>query len=200
MGGVGMRVAAHLILAAITLMAVRAHAQQRATLIVNAKVIDGTGTPARDADVRIVDGRINAIGHWTRNADDRVIDARGLTLAPGFIDTHSHHDRGLLEHRDALAAVSQGITTIVAGQDGDSDFPLASFFARLDSAPPAINVASYVGHGTIRERVLGDDYKRVSTDAEVERMRQIVRQEMSAGALGLSTGLEYDPGIFSAPS
>ncbi|HJQ21527.1 MAG TPA: serine hydrolase [Gemmatimonadaceae bacterium] len=168
------------------------------TLIVNARVIDGTGTPARPAEVRIVGGKIEAIGHWARNPADRVIDAHGLTLAPGFIDTHSHHDRGLNEHRDALAVVSQGVTTIVAGQDGWSDFPLASFFSRLDSQPAAINVASYVGHGMLRSRVMGDDYRRVATDAEVARMRDLLREEMAAGALGLSTGLEYDPGIFSS--
>jgi N-acyl-D-amino-acid deacylase len=189
-----------LILAALLFQAAIAGAQSRATLIVNANVIDGTGAPARAAEVRIVDGKIYSTGHWDRNPNDRVIDAHGLTLAPGFIDTHSHHDRGLTEHRDALAAVSQGITTIVAGQDGASRLPLAKFFARLDSAPAAINVASYVGHGTIRERVMGKDFRRPATEAEVERMRQLVREEMAAGALGLSTGLEYDPGIFSSPS
>src|SRR5690348_6921686 len=172
-------------------------AQPPATLIVNANVIDGTGAPGRAADVRVVDGRIAAIGHWTRDPRDHVIDAHGLTLAPGFIDTHSHHDRGLLTHPDALGAASQGITTIVVGQDGESHFPLATYFARLDSTHVAINVASYIGHGTIRSRVMGDDYKRPATDAEVERMGQLVREEMAAGALGLSTGLEYDPGIFS---
>jgi N-acyl-D-amino-acid deacylase len=173
-------------------------AQRSATLIVNARVIDGTGAPSRAGDVRIAAGRITAVGHLTPGAGEAVIDAHGLTLAPGFIDTHSHHDGGLLEHRDAFAAVSQGVTTIVVGQDGESHFPLASWFARLDSTPPAINVASYIGHGTIRSRVMGDDYQRVASDSEVERMRQLVREEMSAGALGLSTGLEYDPGIFSS--
>jgi N-acyl-D-amino-acid deacylase len=188
------------IIAALAFVTSSVSGQSQATLIVNAKVIDGTGAPAREADVRIVDGKINAIGHWTRNPNDRVFDAHGLTLAPGFIDTHSHHDRGLLQHRDALGAVSQGITTIVVGQDGESRFPLAQFFAQLDSTPAALNVASYVGHGTIRSRVMGDDFQRVATDAEVARMRALVREEMSAGALGLSTGLEYDPGIYSAPS
>ena len=177
-----------------------AGAQQQATLIANARVIDGTGAPARPADVRIANGRILAVGRLTRGSADRVVDARGLTLAPGFIDTHSHHDRGLLQHLDALAAVSQGVTTIVVGQDGESHFPLASWFARLDSTPPAINVASYVGHGTIRSRVMGDDYQRVASDSEVDRMRQLLREEMTAGALGLSTGLEYDPGIYSSRS
>jgi len=130
------------ILAALAVVSSTAFGQSQATLIVNAKVIDGTGAPARAAEVRIVDGRVNAIGHWTRNPNDRVIDAHGLILAPGFIDTHSHHDRGLFEHRDALGAVSQGITTIVVGQDGESRFPLAQFFTRLDSNPTALNVAS----------------------------------------------------------
>src|SRR5205085_12528637 len=94
-----------LFVAALTLAGSTALAQPQATLIVNAKVIDGTGAAARAAEVRILNGRINAIGHWTRNPSDRVVDAHGLTLAPGFIDTHSHHDRGLLEHRDALATV-----------------------------------------------------------------------------------------------
>jgi N-acyl-D-amino-acid deacylase len=184
------------LLLALALSASAAHAQ--ATLIVNARVIDGTGTPARDADVRILNGRIDAVGHWTRNPSDRVVDAKGLTLAPGFIDTHSHHDRGLSTHRDALAVVSQGVTTIVAGQDGWSQYPLSDVFARFDSQPPAINFASYIGHGMLRSRVMGDDFKRVATDAEVARMRALAREEMAAGALGLSTGLEYDPGIYSS--
>jgi N-acyl-D-amino-acid deacylase len=169
-------------------------------LITNAMIIDGTGVPARRADVRIVDGKIDSIDPGkSSHPADRVVDARGLTLAPGFIDTHSHHDIGIFDHRDALAAVSQGVTTIVVGQDGGSTLPLASFFAQLASQPAAINIASYVGHGTVRRHVMGDDYKRVASEGEVARMKHLVREEMAAGALGLSTGLEYDPGIFSAP-
>ncbi|HTI63520.1 MAG TPA: D-aminoacylase, partial [Gemmatimonadaceae bacterium] len=189
-----------LFIPALALSAASAVAQTTPTLIVNARVLDGTGAPARPADVRIANGHIEALGRLTRRTGERVVDAHGLTIAPGFIDTHSHHDRGLLDHRDALAAVSQGITTIVVGQDGESHFPLAAYFARLDSTPAAINVASYIGHGTIRGRVMGDDFRRTATDSEVARMRTLVREEMSAGALGLSTGLEYDPGIYSAPS
>lgn len=185
----------------VALSGTSAGAQTPATLIQNAMVIDGTGAPAQRAEVRIVDGRIYSIGVF-RPIDprDRVIDAGGLTLAPGFIDTHSHHDRGIFANRDAVAAVSQGITTIVAGQDGSSRFPLARFFAQLDTQPAAINVASYVGHGTLRRRVMRNDYKRVASDAEIERMSVLLRQEMATGAFGLSTGLEYDPGIFSSPS
>jgi N-acyl-D-amino-acid deacylase len=171
----------------------------QAVVITNAIVVDGTGAPARQADVRIVDGKIDSIGRSGRiPPGNRVVDAHGLTLAPGFIDTHSHHDRGIFDHRDALAAVSQGVTTIVVGQDGGSELPLASFFARLDAQPAAVNIASYAGHGTLRRQVMGDDYKRVASESEVDRMKELLREEMAAGALGLSTGLEYDPGIFSA--
>src|SRR5688500_14446161 len=91
---------------------------QRPTFIHGASVIDGTGAPARVANVRIVEGRVGSVGSSPAQPGDSIIDARGLVLAPGFIDSHSHHDRGLLASRDALAAVSQGITTIVVGQDG----------------------------------------------------------------------------------
>ncbi|MHC1765196.1 MAG: amidohydrolase family protein [Verrucomicrobiia bacterium] len=169
-------------------------------MITNATVLDGGGTPAATLDVRIEKGRIIALGHLTATAFDQVIDAKGLTLVPGFIDAHSHHDEGLLQQRDALAAVSQGITTIVCGQDGASEFPLADYFARLEAQPAAVNVASYAGHATIRLRVMGDNFRRVATTTEVEQMVSLLSEEMAAGALGLSTGLEYDPGIWSATS
>src|SRR5215208_2609284 len=125
----------------VTFVPVHAGAQ---TLIRNAVLIDGTGSPSRRSDVRITGDRIVAVGQLTPAQGERVIDAGGLALAPGFIDTHSHHDRGLIEHRDALAMVSQGVTTIVVGQDGGG-VNLAAMFARLDSQPVAVNVASYAG-------------------------------------------------------
>ncbi len=172
----------------------------RRTLIVNAKVLDGTGAAPRQASVRIAGGRILAVGDLQPESADSVVDAAGLVLAPGFIDTHSHADRQIFTHRDALAAVSQGITTIVVGQDGGSADTLPAFFARLEQTPAAINVASYVGHGTIRDLVMGDDFRRHATPEEIRRMQELVRDGMRAGALGLSTGLEYDPGIYSDPS
>ena len=178
--------------------AVQRESQAPGTLIVNARVLDGTGAAARATSVRIVRDRIVGIGSLRRAPADHVVDAGGLILAPGFIDTHSHHDRGLLQRRDALALVSQGVTTIVVGQDGGSRTPLAEFFAQLQTSPAAVNVASYVGHGTVRSAVMGDDFRRGATVAEVARMREIVETEMRAGALGLSTGLEYDPGIYSS--
>jgi N-acyl-D-amino-acid deacylase len=168
-------------------------------LISNAILIDGTGAPGRQADVRMVGPKIVDVGRLSPTAADQVLDGGGLTLAPGFIDTHSHHDRGLVEQPNGLAAISQGITTIIVGQDGGSAFPLANFFERIAATPVSVNVASYVGHGTLRRQVLGADYRRASTELEIEKMRELLRKELQSGALGLSTGLEYDPGIYSAP-
>src|SRR6266542_1744967 len=168
-------------------------------LIRNSMVVDGTGTAPTRGAVRIVDGKIADVGDLQTRSGDAIVDAAGLTLAPGFIDTHSHHDRGLVDAPDALAAVSQGITTIVVGQDGSSALPLSEFFERLEKQPAAVNVASFVGHGTLRRQVLGADFKRRATADEISQMGALLRQEMEAGALGLSTGLEYDPGIYSDP-
>lgn len=168
-------------------------------LITGALVLDGTGAPARAADVLITGDTITRVGALDPLSGERRLDARGLVLTPGFIDTHSHADDELFDHPDALAAVSQGITTVVVGQDGGSPYPLADFFARFDRAPAAINVASYAGHGTLRKKVLGSDFRRPATRRETGRMETLLETEMAAGALGLATGLEYDPGIYSTP-
>jgi N-acyl-D-amino-acid deacylase len=167
-------------------------------VIVNARVIDGSGGPSRDVNVRIVGDRIATIGNFEPSAEDVLVDADGLVLAPGFIDVHSHHDAGLFETPGAQAAVSQGITTIVVGQDGDQQYLLAGFFAGLETSPAAINVASFAGHGTLRSRAMGEDYQRHATPEELAEMVDLLRTEMEAGALGFTTGLEYDPGSFSS--
>ncbi len=183
--------------AAALLPAAALGAQARPLVITNALVYDGSGGPAVQGGVRVVNGRITAVGAVTPVRGDSVVDAKGLALAPGFIDAHSHHDGDLDRLPDALGAVSQGITTIIVGQDGESHYPLAAWFRHLEQAPVAINVASYLGHGTVRDLVLRSDFRRHATAEEVGRMKVLVRQEMVAGALGLSSGLEYDPGIFS---
>jgi N-acyl-D-amino-acid deacylase len=171
------------------------------TVITNVSLLDGSGSAARAAAVRIVGDRItevSASGPLPQQSGETIVDGGGLTLAPGFIDTHSHADRSLATGSDALGALNQGITTVVVGQDGDSPYPLGEFFSTIERVHPPINVASYVGHGTIREHVMGEDYKRHATAAELDKMKQLLAGEMRAGALGLASGLEYDPGIYSA--
>ena len=168
-----------------------------ATLIQDVSIIDGSGAPAFAGDVRIARGLIQDVGELDVGPGDSVVDGRGMTLAPGFIDTHSHADRALLDEPDALVLTSQGITTVVVGQDGGSRLPLGEFFARLEDEGVAVNVASYVGHNSVRREVMGDDALRPATSEEVAAMAALVRQGMDDGALGLSTGLEYDPGIYS---
>ncbi len=170
------------------------------TLIVNASIVDGTGSAARAGAVRIDGDRIVEVGALEPKGGEAVVDAGGLVLAPGFIDVHSHHEEGLFEMRDAAPVVSQGVTTIVAGQDGSMTYGVRDLFERMEKTPVAINVATFVGHGSVREDVMGKDgYRRHATDAEIARMRVQLDEGMQAGALGLATGLEYDPGIYSAP-
>jgi N-acyl-D-amino-acid deacylase len=160
-------------------------------VIRNARLVDGSGAPAREGGLRVVGSHIVGVGEVTAEPGDTVVDAEGLVLAPGFIDSHSHAD-DILEHPDALAAVNQGITTLVVGQDGGSQRPLAVLFEGLEAQPAAVNVASFAGFGTLRRAVLGSDYARPATADEIEQMRALLREDLAAGALGLSTGLEYD--------
>ena len=170
----------------------------KSMLIENALIADGTGADMFNGDVRVRDGKIIAIGDLAGQRGEQIVDAGGKVLAPGFIDTHSHHEGGLAEDPGALEAVSQGITTIVTGQDGGSQIPLSRMFAAYTARPVAINIASYSGHNSIRGAVMGEDYKREATPDEIAKMRALLAEDMRAGALGLSTGLEYDPGIYSS--
>ena len=169
-------------------------------LLTNVIVIDGTGAPRQAASVRIQGSEIIEIDDLNAKALETVTDGGGLVLAPGFIDTHSHADADLFDQPGALAAVSQGITTTVIGQDGSSPFPLLDFRFRLADSPIAINIAAYSGHNSMRRRVLGENYQRAATEPEISVMSQFLREDMEAGALGLATGLEYDPGIYSETS
>ena len=167
-------------------------------LITNVVLIDGSGAPPGEGSVRIQAGRIIEAGDLEAGVNDILIDGGGKVLAPGFIDTHSHADDELFEQPAALAAVSQGITSIVIGQDGGSPLPLLDFRLKLLEQPVAINVAAYSGHNTLRRHVLGAQYQREATEPEINVMSQFLREDMMAGALGLAAGLEYDPGIYSS--
>ena len=170
------------------------------TLIMNAVIIDGSGAPPEQGSVRISDSRIVAKGDLIPLDTDTVIEAAGYVLAPGFIDTHSHADALILSQREALPKVTQGITTVIVGQDGESPYPLSGFFTALEQRPAKINVAAFAGHNTLRNEVMHHDANRSANEAEVGAMQVLLQSELAAGALGLSSGLEYEPGIYSSPA
>ena len=167
-------------------------------LINNVQLIDGTGTPATNEAVRVQGKMIVAVGNLSPFEGETVIDGEGKILAPGFIDSHSHLAGSLSKYPEALAALNQGITTIVSGQDGDSD-PVDSIKAEIKRIPAAINVATYTGHATIREKIMGTkNLGRPATNEELEKIKLILKDELSKGSLGLSTGLEYEAGFYSS--
>ncbi|WP_338877090.1 serine hydrolase [Spirosoma sp. SC4-14] len=164
-------------------------------LITNIRLIDGTGTAARKAAVRLRNDRIWEVGELTPFPGESVTDGRGYVLSPGFIDSHSHHD--LSARPDALPVLNQGVTTIVIGQDGGG-MPFDSLLARQQRQPSAVNVASYTGHALLRQRAMGvNGLYRTAKPDELKKMNELLRGEMQKGSLGLSTGLEYESAFFS---
>ena len=189
-------------LAAVVLCAVLVSAAPDAPpasiLISGARVADGTGQPLRKADVRIEGDRIAEVGKLSARPGERVVAGKGLVLAPGFIDPHNHSTGGLAKDPAAETQVSQGITTLVIGPDGDSPWPIGEYLQARRDAPAAVNVMTMVGHETVRSLVLGEDYKREAKPEEVEKMAALVEQGMKEGALGVSSGLEYDVGSYGS--
>lgn len=184
----------------------------------DATVIDGTGAPGFIADVAIEDDRIVAIG-GSIGAARKEIDAAGLTLAPGFIDAHTHDDRLILGGADAmLCKLSQGVTTVVVGNCGISLSPVAfdcrppapldllgdarwwrfprfsAYAAQLAESPPAENALALIGHMPIRIEAMGGDTARAATASEIARMETRLAEALDQGGAGLSTGLWYAPG------
>jgi N-acyl-D-amino-acid deacylase len=175
----------------------RSQDKSSSTVIINAQVADGTGAALRELSVRISGDRIVNIGNFKPLKGEPVIDAKGLVLAPGFIDIHNHSTEGLEKDPLAESQIAQGITTVILGPDGDSPWPIASWLDTRRKNPASLNLAVLVGHATVREQVLGKDYQRASTPAEIDKMVQLVDQGMREGAIGLSSGLEYDMGTYS---
>lgn len=173
------------------------HAAGEATVIVGATIVDGRGSPAFVGNVRIVGDRIAGLGTFAPQPGEEVINAAGKVLAPGFIDIHNHSQQGLEREPLASSQVAQGITTLVLGPDGGSAYPIGKFLDRVEKVRPAVNVMTFVGHGTLRRRVLGKDPNRPARPDEIRKMAAIVEAAMREGAWGLSSGLEYDPGFYS---
>jgi N-acyl-D-amino-acid deacylase len=182
----------------------------------NATVIDGTGASRRNADVAVTGDRITAIGGLGDATAKTEIDASGKVLAPGFIDAHTHDDAVLLVQPDMTPKVSQGVTTVVAGNCGVSLAPLeirrpvpppldliggtesykypsfAAYLDQLDATPPSVNAIFLVGHSTLREGAM-DSLDRPASEKEIGKMREVLSEALDAGAIGMSTGLFYPP-------
>ena len=170
-------------------------------LIQGGRVIDGTGSPWFVADVGIKGDSIVAVAPRLESAGARIIDARGLVVSPGFIDVHSHSEaredgQEIIGNPSAENNVRQGVTTIIASPDGFGSVQVAEYLAKVATAMPAINVGTFIGHGSVRGAVVGQA-NRVAMPEELQRMRDLVRTGMREGAFGLSTGLFYVPGNYA---
>ncbi len=165
------------------------------------RIFDGSGAPGVAGDLAIRGARISALGSRVAERGTVEIDARGQCVAPGFIDIHSHGDGSLAQDPRAESVIRQGITTIVAGQDGSSrgsePGAIGARLAAIDALRPSVNVATMVGLGTVRAAVIGES-DRPATPDELQRMTAIVERALSEGACGASSGLEYTPGAFAS--
>src|SRR5690349_2598152 len=205
---------------AVVLCSTFAFAQQFDVLIRNGHIVDGTGSPWYAGDIGIRDGRIAAIGKLTGANAKQTIDARGMVVAPGFIDMLGQSEITILVNPHLPSKIFQGITTEITGEGG-SAAPLneairkadqaayhhygvtpdwssyRQYFARLEKQGIGINVADYVGATQVRRMVLGD-VNRAPTPAELDRMRALVRAAMRDGAIGISTSLQYAPAPYAS--
>jgi N-acyl-D-amino-acid deacylase len=159
------------------------------------RVVDGTGNPAYTADVAVKDGKIVKIGR-IKEAGKEEIEAKGAVITPGFIDVHTHAEN-VTRFPRADNFLRMGVTSIVIGNCGGSERDLEALFKRIDEKGASLNVASLIGHNTVRQAAMGGSFDRPPTDDELNKMREMVRKAMRDGAVGLSTGLIYLPGTFS---
>jgi N-acyl-D-amino-acid deacylase len=186
-------------------------------LIRNARVIDGSGTPGKQADLAIEGDRIAAVGDLSDWSANEVIDATGFVAAPGFIDVHTHDDLEVINDPGLESKVSQGVTSVVVGNCGVSLAPLnagtelstlfkllgpetefrfpslKSYRDYLEKKPPSVNVAMLVGHSSLRSEAMGTDLMRGATKSEISVMHDRLSGALAEGAIGLSTGLDYPP-------
>lgn len=165
-------------------------------LIRNARVIDGSGNPWFRADVGVKAGRIAAVGPLPGASATRTVDAHDRILAPGFIDVHTHIESGVMKNARGDNFLLDGVTTVVTGNCGGSDLNLGAWFDRIEKLGLGLNVASLIGHNTVRSEVMGAA-NRLATPDEIGKMQKLIDRAMLDGAVGFSTGLEYIPGMYS---
>lgn len=168
-------------------------------LIQNGRIIDGSGNPWYRGDVGIREGKIAAIGNLDAHEAQRVIDANGLVVAPGFIDVHTHVEDGIRKRPTAENFLFDGVTTIITGNCGGSETDLPNFFEELRANGISLNVATLIGHNSVRRAVM-HNVKRDPSPTELAKMESLVARAMQAGAVGFSTGLIYIPGTYSKTS
>ena len=176
-------------------------AEKLSVILEGGFVYSGADAEAVITDVGVSGDRVTEIGDLAGREAELRLDVSGLAVVPGFIDIHSHAvrdepDDGIFRWPDAENLIRQGVTTVVGGPDGGSPLPITDTFRAIEASPAAINFATFVGHGSIRALVIGED-DRPPTEDELDRMRSEVDRAMQQGAFGLSSGLIYPPGRFA---
>ena len=165
-------------------------------LIINGKIIDGTGNNWYYGNVAIKNGRIIKVGREVKLTAAKTIDAKGLIVAPGFIDVHTHLEGDEIKDPNATSFILDGVTTCVTGNCGSSNIDIGKYLNWIDSLKLSINIATLIGHNDVRKTVMGRA-NRDATPDEMQQMSTIVDKAMNDGAVGLSTGLIYIPGTYT---
>ncbi len=171
------------------------NAEKYDLVIINGKIVDGTGNPWVYGSIGIRDGKIAKIGAVEIENATKVIDAKGYVVAPGFIDVHAHTEN-VYSRPHAENFIRMGVTTLVTGNCGGSTTEVGNFLNEINTTPLAINISSLIGHNSVRRKVVGLD-NRAPTEEEQKTMDELVERAMKEGAVGLSTGLIYVPGTYS---
>lgn len=178
------------------LLALQSISQQADIIIKNGRIIDGSGNSWYRADLAVQNGKIAAIGRLESWKAEKIIDAKNLIIAPGFIDVHTHIEGNEAGNPLATNFIYDGVTTVIAGNCGSSNRNMGAYFKWIDSLRVSVNIASLIGQNDIRKAVMGTA-NRPATEEEMKKMESIMEQAMKDGAVGLSTGLIYIPGAYT---
>ena len=165
-------------------------------IINNGKIANGNGDELFIANIYIRDGKIIEIGTIPSAIGDKVLNAKNLIIAPGFIDMHTHAERKSLDFPPVENYLQQGVTTMIGGNCGGSPFPIKSFMERTEQKGIGPNLALLIGHNTVRRQVMGTE-NRLASDKEIKEMQNLIQVAMEDGVFGMSTGLKYIPGAYS---